>query len=83
MDEYKLTPAQAAFLERNSHLVTVEQLADGDLLCLDRGVWKAQHPSDSHYGKHFGPYILTGEGYVQDVTAHYQARHGVKLDPLP
>ena len=35
----KLTLAQSAFLEANSHLVPVEQLPDGDLLCLDRGKW--------------------------------------------
>jgi len=81
MDEYKLTPAQAAFLERNSHLVPVEQLADGDLLCLDRGKWPVDVWRGTPLeGEHFGPYILTADGNVNDVTGHYQREHGVELE---
>jgi len=76
-----MTLAQAAFLEKNKHLVPVERLADGDLLCLDRGKW----PEDVWKGtplegQHHGPYVLTADGYVNDVTDHYQARHGVELE---
>jgi hypothetical protein len=74
----KLTLAQSAFLEANSHLVPVERLSDGDLLCLDRGKWRVE-PGDPLYGEHFGPYILTTDGCVQTVTSHYQRRHGVSI----
>jgi hypothetical protein len=45
----KLTLAQSAFLEANSHLVPVEQLPDGDLLCLDREKWRVE-PGDPSPG---------------------------------
>jgi len=81
MDEYKLTPAQAAFLEKNEHLVPVERLADGDLLCLDRGKWPVDVWRGTPLeGEHFGPYILTADGNVNDVTGHYQREHGVELE---
>jgi hypothetical protein len=77
----ELTPAQAAFLAANYHLVAAERLDDGDLLCLDRGQW----PEDVWKGtplegEHFGPYILLTDGKVQSVTYHYQREHGVILE---
>ncbi len=72
------TPAQAAFFAANEHLVPVERLSDGDLLCLDKSKWGVDH-TDTHHGEHYGPYILTTEGNVNGVTEHYQNRHGANL----
>jgi hypothetical protein len=75
------TQAQATFLERNSHLVPVERLADGDLLCLDRMQWPEEAWKNTPLeGEHFGPYVLTTDGKVQGVTYHYEREHGVILE---
>jgi hypothetical protein len=77
----KLTPSQAAFLAANYHLVPVERLPDGDLLCLDRGKWgKEAWKGTPLEDEHFGPYILTTDGRAPGVTYHYQNEHGVTLE---
>jgi hypothetical protein len=70
---WPLTPEQMAILARTVHLVVVEALADGDLLALDTGAANPEVFPDGH----FGPFILTGDGKVQDVNYHYRYGHGV------
>jgi hypothetical protein len=65
------TPEQQQVLERNTHLRRVSTLEDGDLLIIDLGIAdRSVFPNG-----HFGPYVLTKEGYVQDVNFHYQMHH--------
>ncbi len=76
---WPLTPCQLGILARAVHLVVVEVLADGDLLVLDTG---AANPAVFPDG-HFGPFILTGDGKIQDVNYHYRHSHGVDVPAYP
>jgi hypothetical protein len=71
------TDAQAELLGKNPHLVPVADLGDGDILVLDK-----QQPNGELEIGHFGPYVLTTEGYVQDVNMHYHIRHGMRYLPV-
>ena len=76
---WPLTPEQLAILARTAHLVVVEVLADGDLLVLDTGTANPDVFPDGH----FGPYVLTGNGWLQGVNYHYRHSHGVNVPAYP
>jgi hypothetical protein len=73
------TSSQAKFLRDNmSHLEMVSMLEDGDMLIVDNG-----KPMDSTWNNgHYGPYILTREGHLQDVNYHYSKYHSVNCPYL-
>ena len=66
-----MTGYQQNLLDKNPHLVVVSNLDDGDVLVLDN-----QSASDVFPNWHFGPYVLTKAGYMQDVNYHYRFHHG-------
>lgn len=68
-----MTPEQAKVLSKNTYLVPVSKLKDGDLLCLDK-TEVTTGPFAEGPG-HFGPYILTREGWIQDPHYHYRYHH--------
>lgn len=71
-----MTPQQEETL-KNTYLVPVSRLEDGDLLCLDK-----TEVATGPFGKgpgHFGPYILTREGWLQDPHYHYRYHHGLNV----
>lgn len=74
MPEHKRTKPQTERLESCPHLREVSFLEDGDLLVVD--VVKPHDTGVFPYG-HFGPYILTRTGKIQDVNFHYHVEHGV------
>lgn len=76
---WPLTREQTTILVRAAHLIVVEVLADGDLLVLDTGKANPEAFPDGH----FGPYILAGDGKVQDVNYHYRYSHGVDVPAYP
>ena len=69
-----LTPEQQALFGKNRHLVPVSRLDDGDWLVLDN-----QDPGYHWALTHFGPYVLTRDGKVQDVNYHYKVYHGYEV----
>jgi len=68
------TSKQAKFLRENmTHLEMVSMLDDGDMLIVDTG-----KPMDSSWNNgHYGPYVLTTDGKLQDVNYHYAHEHSV------
>lgn len=76
---WPLTLEQVTILARAAHLIVVEVLADGDLLVLDTGTANLEAFPDGH----FGPYVLAGDGKIQDVNYHYRYRHGVDVPAYP
>ena len=70
----KLTYRQRAVIGSTTHLQVLEILPDGDALVADLGT----AISDSFPG-HFGPYILTKNGLIQDIHYHYSNFHGLNL----
>jgi hypothetical protein len=70
------TPQQEVLLMHNPHLVAAERLSDGDWLLLDKG----SAPDRIFPNGHYGPYILTTDGKVQNVNYHYATYHGL---PVP
>ncbi len=65
-----MTPKQQSMLAQNPHLVVAATLEDGDMLVLDN------QPAANFPSGHFGPYILTKSGALQDVNYHYSQQHG-------
>jgi|GEM_PF-2729201 len=76
---WPLTAEQMAVLTGAAHLVVAEVLADGDLLILDTGMANLEAFPDGH----FGPYVLAGDGRLQDVNYHYRHSHGVDVPAYP
>ena len=76
---WPLTAEQMTVLTGAAHLVVAEVLADGDLLVLDTGVANLEAFPDGH----FGPYVLAGDGRLQDVNYHYRHYHGVDVPAYP
>lgn len=73
-----LTEAQGCTLGKNLHLVFASMLDDGDCLILDSD--GPDHRSLQYlYAPHYGPYVLTTDGKVQDVNYHYATHHGLKV----
>jgi hypothetical protein len=70
-----ITVSQETLLVNNPLFVVASYLDDGDLLILDTT------PTDSpvFIDGHFGPYVLTREGYVQNVHYHYRRNHGLAV----
>ena len=66
-----LTREQVNLLGANTHLLAVSTLEDGDLLVLDTSPTSPDVFPDGH----FGPYVLTTEGHLQDVNYHYREHH--------
>lgn len=67
-----LSKAQKALLDSSSHLLAVSCLDDNDLLVLDLGKPQTESWNNGHYG----PYVLTVNGDLQDVNYHYAHYHG-------
>ena len=66
-----MTAAQKQLLDANLHLFAVARLEDGDLLVVD------MQPAETFPNGHYGPYVLTKNGYLHDVNYHYGKYHAV------
>lgn len=72
------TPEQLLVLGKNSHLVFASMLGDGDCLILDSGGPGSQ-TLQYLYAPHYGPYVLTKDGKIQDVNYHFATHHGFNI----
>ena len=72
------TPAQAKILQRNPHLMPVDMLHDGDILLIDTADFPRAEACLME--PRFGPYVLTQNGRVQDLTTHYIWNHPQDID---
>ena len=72
------TAAQQRRLDLSPCLRVVQRLDDGDLLVLDLDPVK----SELFWGNHYGPYIMTDLGFIQDVNYHHHYHHGMTDVPF-
>ncbi len=74
----KKTKYQFEILEKCPHFIPIAKLPDGDILVVD----KTTIAASDHFitgASHYGPYVVTLNGFVQDINYHYAKYHNLEI----